>query len=419
MNLRSWLQINTGRLLNLCPKFCLLFQKPYVIFILIMRTAFLLILISFYAQGQPLRDINYNYLYDGSLPFSLQLKTIRNQDGVTGLFAFQVKDTTDDVSNYSIVLETRTTLQEKAGVEIPSDLVIYNNQSNQALQGQISLRQTQQAFLVVKVIQKSIKRAWYFYSESDSKSPQYVYFEADEVPVIKRFVRTGSQISIKKDSSIVVSFYSDDFPAGTPVFSETVARVTKGMKADTVFVVGPGEKFSPAQKGLYLIQPDTASGRGVAFRAENDYPRFSKVENLADPLIYICTRQEFEKIKKAKGDKQAFDRVILGITGEKERAKLFMKTYFRRVEMANEFFTSYKEGWKTDRGMIFIIFGPPEEILRFSDREVWNYSSDVNLSFDFAKSATIFDPANYVLIRNKKYKDTWYEAIDLRRNARF
>jgi GWxTD domain-containing protein len=385
-----------------------------------MRTAFLLLfIVSFYAQGQPLRDINYNYLYDGSLPFSLQLKTIRVKNNVTGLFAFQVKDTTDNVSNYIISWETRSTLQEKAGVEIPSDSVIYEQQSNHAVNGQLLLRQIQQTFLVAKVIQKSIKRAWYFYSESDSKSPQYVYIEADDEPVIKRYTKTGSQVSVKTDSSIVVSFYSDDFPAGTPVFSETVARVSKGMQADTVYVVRPGEKFSPAQKGLYLIQPDTASERGVAFRAENDYPRFSKVENLADPLIYICTRLEFEKVKKAKGDKQAFDRVILGITGDKERAKLFMKTYFRRVEMANEFFTSYKEGWKTDRGMIFIIFGPPEEVLKFSDREVWSYSSEVKLSFDFSKSATIFDPTNYVLIRNKKYKETWYEAIDLRRNARF
>jgi GWxTD domain-containing protein len=384
-----------------------------------MRTAYLLLfLVSYYAQGQPLRDINYKYLYDGSLPFSLQLKTLRVKNDVIGLFTFQVKDSSDNVSNYTITWETRSSLQDKSGVG-PTDSVIYDKRSNHMVNGQLLLRQTTETFLVAKVIQKSIKRAWFFYSESDAKSPQYAYIEADDEPVIKRYVRTGSQVSVKADSAIVVSFYSDDFPAGTPVFSEAVARVSKGMEADTVFVVAPGNTFSPAQKGLYLIQPDTASEKGIAFRVENDYPRFAKVENLADPLIYICTRQEFEKVKKAKGDKQAFDRVILGITGDKERAKLFMKTYFRRVEMANEFFSSYKEGWKTDRGMIFIIFGPPDEVLKFSDREVWNYSSDAKLSFDFAKSATIFDPTNYVLIRNKKYKETWYEAIDLRRNARF
>ena len=41
------------------------------------------------------------------------------------------------------------------------------------------------------------------------------------------------------------------------------------------------------------------------------------------------------------------------------------------------------------------------------------------IRFDFARSGSLFDPDNYVLIRDKKYEDTWYEVIDLWRNARF
>src|SRR5690606_17413470 len=151
-------------------------------------------------------------------------------------------------------------------------------------------------------------------------------------------------------------------------------------------------------KGLYLVQTDTNSTKGYAFRVEEDYPRLAKIESLADPLIYICTKQEFDRIKAAKGDKKAFDRVILSITRDAERAKTFMRSYFRRVELANTFFTSYKEGWKTDRGMIYIIFGLPDQIYRFTDREVWTYKNNqYKASFDFVKSSTLFDPENYVL----------------------
>jgi len=126
------------------------------------------------------------------------------------------------------------------------------------------------------------------------------------------------------------------------------------------------------------------------------------------------------KVKTAKGDKKIFDKVILGITGDVERAKKFMKNYFRNVELANQYFTSYKEGWKTDRGMIYIIFGVPDEVTKFSDREVWNYkNSSHKIAFNFAKSSTVYDPENYVLIRDKKFQRTWYEVIDLWRNARF
>jgi GWxTD domain-containing protein len=136
-------------------------------------------------------------------------------------------------------------------------------------------------------------------------------------------------------------------------------------------------------------------------------------------LIYVCTKQEFDRVKLAKGDKKAFDKVILSITGDVGRAKTFLRSYFKRVESANQLFTSYKEGWKTDRGMIYIIFGMPDEVYAFTDREVWTYKKQFDISFNFTKSSTIFDPDNYVLIRDKKYTEKWYEVIDLWRNARF
>ena len=97
-----------------------------------------------------------------------------------------------------------------------------------------------------------------------------------------------------------------------------------------------------------------------------------------------------------------------------------MRSYFRRVELANRYFTSYKEGWKTDRGMIYIIFGKPDTVFRFNDREVWDYKNDrLEISFTFSRSSSLFDPDNFVLIREKKYENAWYEMIDLWRNARF
>jgi hypothetical protein len=97
-----------------------------------------------------------------------------------------------------------------------------------------------------------------------------------------------------------------------------------------------------------------------------------------------------------------------------------MRSYFKRVELANQFFSSFKEGWKTDRGMVYIIYGIPDEVYKFKDREVWKYkSSTYKASFDFVRSGTLFDPDNYVLIRDNKFKETWYEVVDLWRNARF
>src|SRR5690606_38755361 len=113
-------------------------------------------------------------------------------------------------------------------------------------------------------------------------------------------------------------------------------------------------------------------------------------------------------------------RVILSITQDTERARILMRNYFRRVELANRYFSSYKEGWKTDRGMVFVVFGLPDEVYRFDDREVWEYKNNrVNERFVFVRSASIFDPDNKVLVRQQKREQIWYEIVDLWRNARF
>ena len=109
-----------------------------------------------------------------------------------------------------------------------------------------------------------------------------------------------------------------------------------------------------------------------------DYQTFTKctqLKNLPGPLVYITTRQEYDRLESTIGNKKAFDRTILSIAADIDRARTLMRSYFRRVELANRYFTSYKEGWKTDRGMIYIVFGRPDEVFLFDDREVWNYDN--------------------------------------------
>src|SRR5205085_9004136 len=106
-------------------------------------------------------------------------------------------------------------------------------------------------------------------------------------------------------------------------------------------------------------------------------------------------------------DKVKFDKVILDITRDKDRAKNVIRKYFRRVELANSLFSSFKEGWKTDRGLTYVIFGPPDEVTRTGNTEIWSYKS-VKSKFVFNRSASIYDPDNFILQRDKRLMETWY-----------
>ena len=99
---------------------------------------------------------------------------------------------------------------------------------------------------------------------------------------------------------------------------------------------------------------------------------------------YVATRDEekvFEKLENADAMKaflatfwQSKDRLYHKSQGE------FRKIYMNRVEIANQRFQSMgREGWKTDRGRVLLIYGEPDEYERFPSSMdalpyiIWHY----------------------------------------------
>jgi GWxTD domain-containing protein len=388
-----------------------------------MRYALVVLLFfSVGARAQALRDINYNFLYDPTEPFTLTIKIVRSGAGWTALYNFALRDSAQRMDQYYLSWDLRPSIDEKQGTPVEQSAIKKSIAPGIRQEGEVSIPlSASQQVLSLRVLNNAVKRAWIIYTVLDPNYPVDAYLTSAGKPIGSNYVKINTGVALAGDGeNKVISYYEDDFPAAVPAFSEGMAKVSRSMKVDSTFSLPVNQEISFSKPGLYLVQKDTTSAEGFAFRAQDDYPRLAKVESLADPLIYICTKQEFEKVKAAKGDKKAFDRVILGVTGNTERARNLMRNYFKRVEWANYYFTSYKEGWKTDRGMIYILFGLPEEVYKFSDREVWNYKSpSLKVTFNFVKSSTLFDPDNYVLIREKKFQETWYEKVDLWRNARF
>ena len=377
---------------------------------------------SVVASGQALRDVNYNFLYDPTEPFTFSIKVVRSASGWTARYNFTLRDSAQRIDQYHLTWDLRPSIDDKQGTTIEQSAVKKTTTSSSTMEGEVSVPiSASPQVLSVRVLNNAVKRAWMLYRILDPNYPVNAHLTAAGKFVPSNYVKINTGVTVAGEGdNKVISYYEDDFPAAVPAFSEGMAKVARSMNVDSTFTIAVNQEVSFSESGLYLVQKDTTAAEGFAFRVQDDYPRLAKVESLADPLIYICTKQEFDKVKAAKGDKKAFDRVILSVTGNTERAKNLMRNYFKRVEWANYYFTSYKEGWKTDRGMIYILFGLPEEIFKFSDREVWTYKSpSLKVTFNFVKSGTLFDPDNYVLIREKKFQETWYEKVDLWRNARF
>lgn len=109
-------------------------------------------------------------------------------------------------------------------------------------------------------------------------------------------------------------------------------------------------------------------------------------------MVYIASEDEMEQIKDAETKDEKVKRFLefwkkKDPVPETEENELFNE-YFRRIDYANKNFSHYTEGWRTDRGMVFIILGAPNNVDRHpfdydaKPYEIWEYYN-INRSFVF------------------------------------
>ena len=122
-------------------------------------------------------------------------------------------------------------------------------------------------------------------------------------------------------------------------------------------------------------------------------PRSVKDLDIAiEQVRYIAKDDEFSTLKDAK---TAEEKQVKFLEFWKKRdpnpntpRNEKMEEYYARVEYANKHFGHYLEGWRTDMGMIFIIFGPPNNVDRHpfevdsKPYEIWAYY-ELNYSIVF------------------------------------
>jgi GWxTD domain-containing protein len=380
----------------------------------------LLILAAAAGYGQAVNSVNFNYLYNLGAEVDMQLQPVMNGDSIT--LYFVLKANNPSTAQYIIRWEKKDSYsQRQGGIILPHDTVSLNKGW---VEGQFRFAKPPKPWvLMARVTNTTNSKSWYFVRQIEAHYPVNGFLEADGLKewlpyrtAENRYVARGT----RSGKPLHFSFYRDNFPTPSPPFVDKEFKEDRFLFPDSTFTIAPGGEVGPfSQDGLYLAQEDTLSSEGFSFFVKKaPYPRYNTLGDLKGPLLFVTTRVENEQIGTAGEDKAKFDKVILDITSDKERAKAFMRNYFKRVEYANRFFTSYKEGWKTDRGMIFLVFGAPDKVMLNDQQEVWAYSS-AGVQFTFNKVGSVYAPDHYVLIRDKDYAESWYMTVDLWRKSRF
>ena len=115
-------------------------------------------------------------------------------------------------------------------------------------------------------------------------------------------------------------------------------------------------------------------------------------------MRYIAKDAEYDNISEAKTDEDK--RKLFDEFWKKRDPNVsttrneFMEEYYSRVEYANKQFSHYQPGWKSDRGMVFILLGSPSNVERHpfdidaKPYEIWSY-------YDYNRNIVFVDETGF------------------------
>lgn len=211
----------------------------------------------------------------------------------------------------------------------------------------------------------------------------YTAMNAKGMPLARPFVPQGSRVWVQylaeKQKPLYVFYYKAPMSAAPPPFAIRSDEWELGWAADSAWLIDNGAPFPIKNEGMYFFSVDSMGRSGYPISCfGGDFPDLTKSADLALSIRYITRNEEYDELTGGENIKLELDKFWLKTaSGDKERARNLIKTYYNRIRRANLFFSDCKEGWKTDRGIIYTIFGPPTRVFKSMSREEWIYPATI------------------------------------------
>lgn len=181
-------------------------------------------------------------------------------------------------------------------------------------------------------------------------------------------------------------------------------------------IILPNLNFDNYSAEITASGNSSSSKISTTFTSVNlDFPMsLNNIDVLIAQLQYIANDKEMEYMKTGKTDDEKRKR-FLEFWKSKDpspntKKNEVMIEYYRRLSYANKHFTSiYEDGWKSDMGMIYIIFGLPSNVERHpyemdsKPYEVWDYY-EINREFIFIDETGFGDYRLITPIYDEQFK---------------
>lgn len=379
------------------------------------KTQVLIILLTlFYAKTSAfdLTKQDFKYLYDPYSPVGIKHKMSVDNNKYTIYLKIALKNPLRKENLFTIDIQAQNGYRAKNEIAITKELIKKDSVRKLMLLKYELEIPTEYNLMFVKFL---INNVYYYYdipinSGLPFPSSEAIPLKENNWPYFDNFIAEDSNINFETKSYVYQ--YNDQFGIAQPPIVSGIEPKSGTIKIDSSF---QSRKFTTQGDGvLSFVQTDSSSNAGCSFLTVSPYyPKLRRVDDISEPLFYLFTKkEEFDKIKSAKDKKKAVDRFWMSIIISQDRARSVIKRYFTHVTHANKLFTNYKEGWRTDQGMIYIIYGYPREVHRNGEQETWTYTiNGKKQNFNFAKVPNLFVQHHHVLMRDKDLSKAWINAV--------
>jgi GWxTD domain-containing protein len=256
---------------------------------------------------------------------------------------------------------------------------------------------------------------------SDFTAQNYNILNAQGIPYFTNIFESETIYKIehrnKTFNKLYIDYYDDPIPLPNPTFASGSNELVYN-KPDTTYILdyNPDMLLSFREVGMYFFRFDTSKKEGLAImNFGNEFPKINSPQELVYPLTYLMTTADYKQILEAENKKLAVDNFWINTAGSTGRARELIRIYYNRVFFANYFFTTNKPGWKTDKGMIYIVYGPPQNMQKSSGSETWIYymrGASSTINFTFLYKPDIYSIDNFVLSRSESQEWHWREAVE-------
>lgn len=255
------------------------------------------------------------------------------------------------------------------------------------------------------------------------------HFEKNELfnPVLRENEYVNLVYEKGPADTLFISFYRPFTPVPDPP-SLLLPEKTIDYKADTVVAI-PYSRTQPImfpRRGIYLCSVNRKVSDGFTFlNLGKNFPMMRTPEEMIEPLAYLATPDEVDALRVAPKPKVALDDFWIKLGGNVDKSRELIRIYYTRVLYSNYYFTSYREGWRTERGMIYIIYGPPDKVYKSPQGESWGYRKpgvksswgsrysiqEEYLFFNFRKKDNKFSDNDFYLNRSENPVTYWDQAV--------